>query len=272
MIAGSDRVVLPDGVSVHAGQVEDTVRGCRWPLNDTGGFVLLRAGAQLDEVVRELAERYGITPDVARRDVLQFVWTLNALAVINIAHRGSRLGRGKEWLLLAGRLIPAATLPVPLTRRRALDTRTVPRAAASAFLAAGPRVLTISCAALVALLPLSVGLGAGSAVFVALGLGAGTGVGVGLHEAGHAVTLRGIPSALVLRGRRTFVLHAPLGDARRSLVALAGPAITVVLGLALIAAGSLLVSPALVILGLPLIAHAVSLSVLGGDGRSACGI
>ncbi len=34
----------------------------------------------------------------------------------------------------------------------------------------------------------------------------------------------------------------------------------------------MIAAPLLVILALPLAAHALSLTVLGGDGRSACGI
>jgi hypothetical protein len=272
MIVDSDRVVLPEGVSVGADHLEDVVRGCRWQLNNTGSFVLGRGGKQLDVVVRELADAHCLRLEVARRDVLQFIWMLNALAVVNIVHDGSRLRRWTDWLVLAARLIPAGALPAPVTTRRALDTGTMPRAVASVVRAAGPRVLSVSSAAAIVLLPLAAAFGGLGSAVVGIGLGAGTGIGLGLHEAGHVVTLRGVPSALVLRGRRTFVLHAPVGEARRSLVAFSGPAITVAFGLVLVAAGHLLVSPLLVILGLPLIAHAVSLSALGGDGRSACGI
>jgi hypothetical protein len=273
VIVDSDHVVLPAGISVGGGHVEDIVRGCRWPLNDTGGFVLGRAGMRIDAVVRELADTYCLPLEVARRDVLQFAWALNALAIVNIGHDSSRLRRWIDWLALATRLIPAATLPAPVTVRRALDTGTVPAAVASVFRATGSRILSASSSAAIALLPLAIALGErGGAAFVALGLCAGTGIGVGLHEAGHVVTLHGVPSALVLCGRRTFVLHAPIGAGRRSLVAISGPTTAVAVGLALVITGGALVSPALVILGLPLVAHAVSLSALGGDGRAACGI
>ena len=71
---------------------------------------------------------------------------------------------------------------------------------------------------------------AGSVFLLAIALGAGTGIGLGLHEAGHVASLRGVPSALVLRGRRTFVLHAPVGERRRALVALCGPGVVVMVG------------------------------------------
>ena len=273
MIVDTDRVEIPTGVSIGVGCLEDIVRGRGWPLNNAGGFVLERVGTPLDVVARELAAACCIPTDVARHDVMQFIWALNALALVNIVHRGSRLRRWTDWLVLAARLIPAAALPAPVTRRRALDTETVSRAFASVLRASGSRVLSISSVSAIALLPLVASLGGrGSAFVVAVGLGVGTGLGVGLHEVGHAITLRGVPSALVLRGRRTFVLHGAVGEVRRSLVAVAGPGLAAAVGLVPVVAGNLLVSPLLVTLGLPFVAHAVSLSALGGDGRSACGI
>jgi hypothetical protein len=128
----------------------------------------------------------------------------------------------------------------------------------------------ISAASTVLALQLSIMVGGGVTVTFALGLG--TGIGLGLHEGCHVASLRGVPSALVLRGRRTFVLHAPVGAGRRALVAVAGPVVVTLLGVALAGGGSVLASPCLVILGLPLAAHALALTVVGGDGRVACGI
>ena len=273
MIVESDRVDLPSGVSVDGGYVEDVVRGCSWPLNDSGAFVLGCVGTPLDAVVRDLAGTFSLPLDVARRDVLRFIWMLNSVALVNVVHGGSRLRRCSDWLGLAARLVPAGALPTPLARRRSLDTRSVPRALVSSLRAAGSRVIAVATGSTIALLPLSAALGGrGDAYALVLALGAGTGLGLGLHEAGHVVSLRGIPSALVLRGRRTFVLHAPLGSRRRSLVALAGPAGVVAVGLALVAGGAAIVAPSLVVFGLPLTSHALSLTVVGGDGRAACGI
>ena len=235
MIVDSDHVVLPEGVSVGGGHVEDIVRGCRWPLNDTGGFVLGRVGTQIDVVVRELADAYCLPLEVARRDVLQFTWTLNALAIVNIVHDGSRLRRWMDWLVLAARLIPAAGASCPGHHSTGARHGNHARAVASVVRAVRVHVCSRSrVRPRSSLLPLAVALGGLGGAASALGLGAGTGIGVGLHEAGHVVTLRGVPSALVLRGRRTFVLHAPVGAGRRSLVAISGPATTVAVGLALV--------------------------------------
>jgi hypothetical protein len=113
-------------------------------------------------------------------------------------------------------------------------------------------------------------LGAGLLAPVLLGLA--TGAGLGLHEAAHAALLRGIPSALVVRGARTRVLHAAVAPPRRVLVAVGGPLAVASLGLALVLGGALATAPVLSIAGCPLAAHALSLTVFGGDGRTACGL
>ena len=94
-------------------QVADVVRGRSWPLNSSGVFILERVGHRLDVVVREFAEAFDLPLDVARFDALQFIWTLNALALVNVKQSGSRLRRAVEWLGLALRLAPAGALPGP---------------------------------------------------------------------------------------------------------------------------------------------------------------
>jgi len=273
VIAESDSVDLASGVSLSNAHLADVIRERSWPLNESGAFILERVGHRLDIIVRELAETFGVPLDVARFDVLQFIWTLNALALVNIIQSGSRLRRVTDWLGLAARLAPAGALPTPITRRSPLDTGSALRGAASSLRASISRVIAIAAASTLALLPLAAIVG-GSGRFgsLALALGIATGTGVGLHEAGHVASLRGVPSALVLRGRRTFVLHAPLGPVRRSLVAVAGPAVAAAAGIALVAIGAAGSQPSIVILGLPLAAHALSLTVIAGDGRAACGI
>ena len=273
MIAASDRIDLASGVSLSHSQVADVVRGRSWPLNSSGVFILERVGQRLDDVVRELAEAFDLPLDVARFDALRFIWTLNALALVNVEQNGSRVRRGVEWLGFALRLAPAGALPSSITRRRPLDTGGVLRGVVSALGASTGRVSAIATVATAALLPLTATVsGSGPSGSLALALGVATGVGVGLHEAGHVATLRGVPSALVTRGPRTYVLHAPVGPARRSLVAVAGPALAAVTGLALVVLGAAGSEPVIVCLGLPFAAHALSLTVIGGDGRAACGL
>ena len=271
MIADTDTVRLAPGVAFHAGQVTDPVRGVTWPLNGSGAFVLARAGRPVGAIVRELADAFSLPGETARADVLRFVWHLNALALVNIESEGSRLRRLNGWVQLAARLAPAGVVPAARARRRALDTRSVPRAVVSSFAATLPRVAVVAAVAAALAAHVAAIIGAsGLAVPAVLGLGAG--VGLGLHEAAHAALLRGVPSALVTRGRRTYVLHAAVTPTRRSAVALAGPLTVAGIGVGCVLAGALAAAPVLALAGCPLTAHALALTVVGGDGRVACGL
>ena len=73
-------------------------------------------------------------------------------------------------------------------------------------------------------------------------------------------------------GARTRVLHAAIAPSRRALVAVGGPLVVAALGLALVLGGELTTTPAATIAGCPLAAHALALTVVGGDGRVACGL
>jgi hypothetical protein len=63
-----------------------------------------------------------------------------------------------------------------------------------------------------------------------------------------------------------------VSSSRRSVVALAGPLTVAALGIAFVLGGALVAAPTLTIVGCPLAAHALALSVVGGDGRIACGL
>jgi len=271
MIADADALTLAPGVALECGQLSDAVRGTAWPLNGSGVFVLGRAGSSVGEIACDLADAFSLPVEEARGDVLRFAWHLNALALVNIGRQEALLRRFVDWLLLALELAPAGAFPAPVARRRALDTRTVPRAVGSCLVATMPRVVAVASFATVAI-ALSVGVVGASGLGVSVALGLATGLGLGLHEAAHTALLRGVPSALVVRGRRTFVLHAPVGPTRRSIVALAGPLVVTLIGVAFSLAGTGLADPGLTIAGCPLAAHALALTVAGGDGRIACGI
>ncbi len=209
MIASTDSISLAPGVALEAGRLTDAVRGDSWPLNASGAFVLARVGRPVGVVVRELAEAFSLTSEQARADVLRFVWHLNRLALVNVERESSRLRQLAEWARLAARLAPAGAVPAAISRRRALDTESVGRALVSSLVAVLPRSCLVGVIATVLALQLTLVLGLGPAVPVLIGVG--TGVGLGLHEAAHAVLLRGVPSAFVCRGRRTYVLHARVG-------------------------------------------------------------
>ena len=271
MIAQTDRLSLAPGVALRPGGLADAVRGDSWPLNASGAFVLARTGRPLGQVVGEIADVFSLPVEAARADVLRFVWQLNALALVNVDSEGSRLRRLADWIKLATRLAPAGALPAALSRRRALDTRTVSRSIVSSLSATSSRVVLVAVVA-TAVAAQFAALAGASALTAPLALGLATGAGLGLHEAAHVAVLRGVPSALVLRGRRTYVLHARVSSSRRSVVALAGPLAVAVLGLGFSVAGAILLAPVLTIAGCPFAAHALALTVVSGDGRIACGL
>jgi hypothetical protein len=271
MIADTDTLTLAPGVAFDRGQLADAIRGGNWPLNGSGAFVLARTGRPVGQIVRETAEAFSIPSETARDDVLRFAWHLNALALVNVERGGSRLRRLTDWVLLAARLVPAGTWPGALARRRALDTRSVRRAVASSLTAILSRVVVVAAVSTVVAVQLSAVVGV-LELAVPLALGLGTGGGLGVHEAAHAASLRGVPSALVMHGRRTYILHAKIDSRRRSVVALAGPLTVAALGVAVVLGGVALAAPSVALGGCPLAAHALALTVVGGDGRVVCGV
>ena len=271
MLSADDRLLLAAGVRFEDGTLADAVRGSGWPLNATGCFVLERAGIELGEIAIEVAAAFALPLERARSDVLAFAWQLNRLTLANIERRRGRLGHVLVWITLALRLLPAGALPPPTACRRPLDTHTTVNAVVSVVAAVWARSLAVAVVTAAAVLQFGA-LAGRLALVPALAGGIAAGAGVALHEAAHATALRGVPSALVVQGRRTFVLHAPTGAARRALVALAGPATVCSVGIVLMVGATAAVSPALALAGGMLCAHAAGLSLLGPDGRSACGL
>jgi hypothetical protein len=271
MLEPEDRVVLADGVVLRDGVLVDAVSRVSWPVNASGAFVLERSGRPLGEVAGDVAATFSLPAEKARTDVLAFAWRLNRLALANVERRASWWRHALGWLRLAVRLLPAGAIPPATARRRRLDTRTVVRALADATAAAASRGMALAFAAAVAvghigvvagrptlLLPIVVGLAAGGAVV--------------LHESAHAAALVGVPSALVVQGRRIFVLHAPAGVGRRALVALAGPLLVATVGVLVIAVAVGVGVPMLAAAGGSAAVHALGLTVLAPDGRTACGL
>jgi hypothetical protein len=271
MIADSDRLSLAPGVAVRNGRLADAVRGESWPLNDSGAVVLSHEGRSLGEIAREVEEVFSLPPDTARGDVFRFVWALNGLALVNVERDGSRVRRLVGWVLLAMRLAPTGSAPGSIARRRAIDTGGCLRAFRSALAGSLTRVGAVAVLSTAAAAQVAI-LAGGSHLVGAIALGVGTGGGIGIHEAAHAAALRGVPSSLVIRGRRIYVLHAAIGARRRAMVAVAGPLAVALLGVALLGGGIVATSPTLAIVGCPLAGHALALTVVGGDGRAACGI
>jgi hypothetical protein len=269
MLEAGDRLVLADGVVLRDGTLVDAVAHASWPVNATGALVLARSGCALGDVADDVAAAFVVPVARARADVLSFAWHLNRLALANVDRKAGRVRHALAWLGLAVRLAPAGALPAITVRRFRLDTRTIPRAIAGVARAGAGRgaAIAVGVAALVA----HVGLLAGRpSVLVPAAVGLAAGAGLIVHEAAHAAALRGIPSALVIRGRRVSVLHAPAGPGRRALVAAAGPGVTAIVGTGLLAVSVSYATPMLALVGGPAVVHALALTVLASDGRTAC--
>lgn len=271
MLEAADRIVLADGVALRGDRLEDDVCRTSWPVNAAGALVVVGDGDPLGEIAERVAAAYALPVERARADVLAFVWQLNRLGLANVDRPRGRARHAAAWLRLAVRLLPAGVLPPVTVRRRALDTSSTGRALVSVG-----RSLAGRCAALAlgaAVLGAHLGLAAGRPSLIAPAvIGTAVGGALAAHEAAHAVALLGVPSALVARGARVSVVHAPTGAVRRALVALAGPGAVAAGGVAVLAVAVALGSPDLAAAGAPAALHASALSVLASDGRTACGL
>jgi hypothetical protein len=109
------------------------------------------------------------------------------------------------------------------------------------------------------------GLGAASAS-TTLALAAAVGAGVVLHELGHLVLLRGVPTCAVTRGARLWLLHRAVDRRREAVIAAAGPTAGLAVAALLLALPGLPATAA----GLALSLHALGFTVLTSDGRTMC--
>jgi hypothetical protein len=273
MLVIDDALRLPRDVRFEAGALVDDVRGERYAVNDTGALVIELAGQPLSAAAARVARRFDLEEERARADVLGFAWILNRAVLANIRKHGRWPRRAAGWLVLALRLLPAGVLP-PLTRTRyPLDTSTALRAAVTSLRATARRALLLGALSAAALLQLGAVAGASRTVALpSLALGVVAGLGLMLHEGLHAVSLRGVPAALITGGLRIYVLHPRLPPRRATIVGLSGPAGPVVVGVTGAVVATATTTPWLALLLCPLGAHALSLTIAGRDGRAACGL
>lgn len=271
MLEPADRIVLADGVVLDGDSLVDRVCSSTWALNAAGALVVASDGRPLGEIAERVADVYSLPAERARTDVFAFVWQLNRLGLANVDRPRGWARHVVAWLRLAARLLPAGALPPVTVRRVPLDTSSARRAFVSVGRGLAGRCLALALAA--AILGAHLGVVAGRPSLLVPGVvGAVAGAALAVHEAGHAVALVGVPSALVVRGARVSVVHAPAGSPRRELVALCGPASVALAGSATLALAAALGSPALAAAGVPAALHALALTVLASDGRTACGL
>lgn len=271
MLELRDVIAVADGVVPDGDGLSDLARGMRYPGNPAAGVVLASSGQTIAEAAAALTTRFGISVERARDDALAFSWEMNRALLLNVERRAGPVGRARSWLTLALRLAPTGRVPPMVARRRSLDTSTRARAALSCVRALAGRGAVLAVA--VALAGLQLAVVAGSPGFVLpLLAGLSTGVALVVHEAGHAAALGVTPAAIVTAGPRTFVLHGALEGARRAVVAVVGPSLPALAGVVLATAALWTGAAELSIASCPLAAHALGLTLLGPDGRAACGL
>lgn len=261
MIGAHDRIELPSGVSVHGSELVDEVRGVRVQLNPSATVALRESTPEL--MAAALCRSFGVERQRADADALTLCVRLNVALLANVRVRTPRLLA--RWLLDALMLAPIRRLPRWPARRRAVRTSSV--IGAFATVARGT-VGTAAAVSLATALPLA----AVGASMVAVAAGFAAGAGLVLHEVAHAIALRGVAAALIVRGIRVSLLHPRLDARREGLVAAAGP--LAVVAAALVALAGVYASAYAAAAPIPVVfaLHALGLTVLGCDGRKLCAV
>ncbi len=263
MIAPDDRIALPRCVVRRPGGVYDHVRGTTLPLNATGAVIV--DASTPAAASRALRLGFAVDEKRALADAISFCAELNERLLLNISPAQGAPALALRWVAHLPFMLPARRLPRVPAHRRHVDTTSLVAILVTGVLATLPFALLAAVGSLgVALLVLG-GLGATS-VSTSLALATAVGSGVVVHELGHLVLLRGVPTCAVTRGGRLWLLHRGVDRRRETFVAASGPTA------ALVVAALLLTLPGLpaTVAGLALSLHALGLTVLTADGRTLC--
>lgn len=280
MLELTDRIELAPLVELTPDGIVDHATGARYPTNPSASAVLAHPGS-LGTAAHALAARWGVDESTARDDVLRFAWALNRQALVNIVSSTARRTRWIQTVALAFRLAPLGRVPRTRVRRRAVDTTSVASVVRAVVRALVGRVVAFAFCSGAAFGASALVVSLGSARSpgtvaelgtVAAGVGMATAAGLLLHEVGHLAALRGVPAVLVIARGRTSVLHPAVTALRQVAVAVAGPALPGVAGVALAAGAYASSDPGLAFAACPLWGHAASATVGGRDGRNALGL
>jgi Coenzyme PQQ synthesis protein D (PqqD) len=277
MIRGDDRVSLAPGVRLSDYGLADVLHegDTLVTLNPSGrNIATLFDGRPLRDVGAAIVARYGIDAQRAERDARILAADLNRRLMVNVQPRAGELARLSRWitqsirgipLLIVPSLrdLPSARWPLPIGRPLAtvavVTRHTVPRVALLGLMLVLPIVLMLGV--LGALRP-----------EIPFALLVGLTTGLVAHEAGHALALRRGPAAIGLNGITVFIMHPPLRGAHRAIVAAGGPLMATAIGWALLFVALVTQSTPLALTASLLTFQALGLTVLGHDGRKACGL
>jgi len=258
VIAADDRIELAPDVSLRGRELVDDVRSVAIELSETAA-IAARQGTPA-RMATALAARFDVDHVLAVADARTFCSSMNRALLANVQVGALRLL--VRWIVGAATLAPGGRLPSWPPRRYTVSTHNVRSSCAT--IVRGARGAATAVAATIAfpLLLIDPALAATA--------GATAATGLVLHELGHALALRRIPAALVVRAMRVALLHRRLSPSREAVVAAAGPLVPVLAAVALLGlVGETCVLSALCVP--PLLAvHALALTVLGSDGRKIC--
>ena len=263
---------LAEGVRVTPAGLVDALRPEPVALNASGR-------AALDHVLRTdttaaaeaVSARYAVRPAVAERDVHALCRTLNSAGLLNLRLAGTlRQRAGTRSRRVLGHLATGRLPALPFgVRRRPVDTGSVRALLRTGTRALLPAALWYAVGTTVFALLLLLGLGA-AASWSVVAIVAGAAGGVLVHELGHVLGLRSVPTAVLLDGPRPAVVHAPVSAARLALVTAAGPLAGLVTGLAALAVASAVHSGAVALFSVLLVSQGLGLTVIASDGRRLC--
>ncbi len=269
MIGPHDRIELPDGVELQGEEIVDRVRGASLRLNSTGArLVGAMQQKSISEAAGELARDCDVRREQVEADAARLCAELNSRLLVNIRRQRGPISLVRRWTLLALMLVPLASLPsLPYRRYPELRGGKLTRSVGVLCALAG-RSFALGCAlgGLLVILLAASGLAA-----IALPLALLTGVAIAIaapvHELAHVLALRSAPCFLISKGLRMAVVH---NAGRDPLVAAAGPASGIVLALPALALVPAL--PEAAFLSIIFAGQLLGLTVLGKDGRNACGL
>ena len=263
MIAANDHIALPPSVERRTGGVYDHVRGVTLPLNATGAVIV--DASTPAAASRALRLGFAVEEKRALADAIGFCAELNERLLLNVSPVRGAPAFALRWVAHLPFMLPARRFPRLPAHRRHVDTSSPRTVLVTGVRATLPFALLAAVGTLVVASLVLGGLGATSAS-TTLVLAVAVGSGVVLHELGHLVLLLGVPTCVVTRGARIWLLHRAVDRRREAVVAAAGPTAALVFAALLLALPGLSATVAALALSL----HALGFTVLTADGRTLC--
>jgi hypothetical protein len=266
MIDPDDQLELPDDVRFEGDAIHDLALNEAYPLRGTAmqGMTLLTSGLSIRESSNHLAKEFGVSAAQVLVDLLGFVGQLNRAQLVNVRSRKWRV-RIRRCLQVLLFLALAHRWPSQRVRRYAIPggiVSIVRQVTTVVAVRMAPIWLVLFVPVVLPTLLLSPAL-AVSVAALPIGLVAA----IIVHETVHAVAARAlnIGSYLIRSGWRVAVVHRE--QRGTALVTAAGPALSGLVGLAILLLATATASLFLALLAVPFTVQILALTVFGKDGR-----